>query len=60
MDLWVRKTENNYKKLADAFYEFGMPVFDMTLENFLNHPEWDVFSFGKSSVAIDIMTAVKG
>ncbi|MEB2776762.1 nucleotidyltransferase [Algoriphagus sp. D3-2-R+10] len=60
MDLWVRKTENNYKKLVDAFYEFGMPVFDMTLENFLNHPDWDVFSFGKSPVAIDIMTAVRG
>jgi len=39
MDLWVRKTENNYIKLVKAFYEFGMPVFDMTQENFLNHKE---------------------
>ncbi|TXE08823.1 hypothetical protein [Algoriphagus aquimarinus] len=32
-------TENNYIKLVKAFYEFGMPVFDMTQENFLNHKE---------------------
>ncbi|WP_339707858.1 hypothetical protein [Algoriphagus aquimarinus] len=60
MDLWVRKTEYNYIKLVEALYEFGMSVFDMTQENFLNHKEWDLFSFGKSPVAIDIMTAVKG
>jgi len=32
----------------------------MTAENFLNHSSWNVFTFGKSPVAIDIMTAVKG
>lgn len=60
MDIWVRKTKENYRKLVKAFDEFGMPVFDMTEETFLGHPEWDVFSYGKSPVAIDIMTAVKG
>lgn len=60
MDIWVRKTKENYRKLVKAFDEFGMPVFEMTEETFLNHPEWDVFSYGKSPVAIDIMTAVKG
>lgn len=60
MDIWVRKTKENYIKLEKAFYQFGMPVFDMTEFNFLHHPEWNVFSYGKSPVAIDIMTEVKG
>ena len=37
-----------------------MPVFDMTEENFLNHPTWDVFTFGIPPVAIDLMVNVKG
>jgi len=60
MDIWVRKTKENYIKLEKAFYQFGMHVFDMTEFNFLHHPEWNVFSYGKSPVAIDIMTEVKG
>lgn len=60
LDIWVKKTKENYHKLHHAFMQFGMPVFDMTEENFLYHPEWDVFTFGRSPVAIDIMTAVKG
>ena len=60
MDIWVRKSKENYWKLVKAFFKFGMPVFDMTEWNFLHHPEWNVFSYGKSPVAIDIMTEVKG
>ncbi len=60
MDIWVEKTEENYKKLLKAFQEFKMPVFDMTRENFLTHKQWDVFKFGRKPTAIDIMTAVKG
>jgi hypothetical protein len=60
MDVWVKKNKANYHKLENAFKQFGMPVFDMTEEIFLHHPEWNVFSFGKSPVAIDIMTEVKG
>jgi hypothetical protein len=60
MDIWVKKNKANYHKLEMAFNQFGMPVFDMTEENFLHHPEWNVFSFGKSPIAIDIMTEVKG
>ena len=60
MDIWVRKTLDNYTKLVAAFQEFKMPVFDMSEINFLNNQEMDVFSFGKPPVSIDIMTAVKG
>lgn len=60
MDIWVECTEANYKKLVKAFHQFHMPVFDMTLEKFLNTTDNDVFSFGRNPVGIDVMTSVKG
>ena len=60
MDIWVERTEENYIRLRKAFEQFGMPVFDMTADNFLSHPGWDVFTFGVPPVAIDIMIHVKG
>ena len=60
MDIWIEPTEKNYIKLVDAFKEFGMSLFDMTKTNFLSVDKFDVFSFGKKPVAIDIMTKVKG
>jgi hypothetical protein len=56
MHIWVERT----KKLKQAFLQFGMPVFDMTEDNFLSHPNWDVFTFGIPPVAIDVMVKVKG
>lgn len=60
MDLWVERTSENYNRLIKAFQIFGMPVFDMTEENFLSHPIWDVFTFGSPPVAIDIMIKLEG
>ena len=60
MDLWVERTKDNYLKIKDAFEEFGMLVFDMTEENFLHHPSWDVFTFGILPVAIDLMIGLEG
>ncbi len=60
MDIWVERSTENYKKLVRSFRQFGMPLFDMTEEKFLNVAETDVFSFGRNPVGIDIMTAVKG
>ena len=37
-----------------------MPVFGMTAENFLHRSDLDVFTFGRSPVAIDIITTLKG
>jgi hypothetical protein len=59
MDLWVRKSEDNYKKIIKAFYDFRMPVFDMTLEAFLGDKS-DVWGFGRQPVKIEILTEVKG
>ncbi|WP_299568358.1 nucleotidyltransferase [uncultured Pedobacter sp.] len=60
MDIWVERTEENYKRIAAAFFQFRLPVFDMTEENFLHHPEWEVFSFGRPPTSIDLMIVVKG
>jgi hypothetical protein len=60
LNLWVERTEENYLKIGKSFEEFGMPVFDMTEENFLHHPLWDVFTFGVPPVAIDLMISLEG
>lgn len=60
MDLWLEKTSENYNRLRAAFALFGMPIFDMTADNFLNNPDFDVFTFGRQPAAIDIITAIKG
>lgn len=60
MDIWVRASIENYRKLVKAFHAFGMPVFDMTEENFLDTSQFDVFTFGAAPISIDIMTKVKG
>lgn len=60
IDIWVERTQANYQKIRLAFVQFGMPVFDMTEENFLRHKNWDVFTFGNPPSAIDLMVAVKG
>ena len=59
MDIWVKRTKENYSKIKKAFQEFKMPLFDMTEDRFLNHKEIDVFRFGRKPVAIDIMTKMK-
>ncbi len=35
MDVWVKKTAENYQRIVSAFRHFSMPVFDMTKEGFL-------------------------
>ena len=60
LDIWVNKEKGNYHKLVKAFEEFKMPVFEMTEDNFLKNPEFNVFTFGKPPRCIDIMTDVKG
>ena len=60
MDIWVERTTENYNLIKKAFDRFGMPVFDMTEENFMEHPVWDVFTFGKPPAAIDIMIRLHG
>jgi hypothetical protein len=60
MDVWIKNDEENYKCLVKVFYEFGLPLIDLTKENFLDNSKMDVFSYGRPPVSIDILTALKG
>ena len=60
MDIWVNPVAENYKLIFRAFQEFGMPVFDMTEERFLDTGHFDVFTFGVRPNQIDLLTQVKG
>jgi predicted nucleotidyltransferase len=60
MDIWVNRTKENYTKISKAFAEFGLPLFDMTEQKFLDPGTADVFSFGRPPVSIDIITKLKG
>ena len=60
LDIWINPTQTNYQHLLKACFQFGLPVLDMTAENFLHNDAIDVFTFGRSPVSIDIMKTVKG
>lgn len=60
LDIWVNATTENYHRLKKAFAEFGMSLFDMTADKFLATEQYDVFTFGRPPVCIEILTAVKG
>lgn len=60
LDIWVDRTKENYKNICKAFSVFGMPLFDMTPENFFDNPDIDTFTFGRPPECIDLMLAVKG
>jgi hypothetical protein len=60
MDIWVERTVENYQRLQEALRNFGMPFFDMTLDNFLHNEQVDVFRFGKPPASIDIINRLKG
>lgn len=55
----VEKSVDNYERLKKAFHSFGMPVFNMTAQNFLRNPVMDVFTFGWPLLATDIITQLK-
>lgn len=60
LDLLVNCTRENYARICQAFAAFQLPVFDMSDENFLNIKEFDVFTFGRPPVCIDLLTQIKG
>jgi hypothetical protein len=60
MDIWVNPSQENYIRLTKSFECFGMSLFDMSLEKFLATEVYDVFTFGRPPVCIEILTKVKG
>lgn len=60
MDIWVRPSPKNYKRLQAAFARFGLPTEAISKAAFLDTANTDVFTFGRPPMAIDILTTVKG
>lgn len=60
LDIWVNPTSANFSKLKIAFSKFGMSMFNITEEKFLNTSSYDVFTFGRPPICIEILTKVKG
>lgn len=60
MDIWVKPSEENYTRLLKAFSKFGMSVFEMNLNRFLTPSQFNVFTFGRPPVSIDIITQLRG
>lgn len=60
LDLLVERTQVNYQSIVEAFQCFMLPTFSMTLENFLDVDQFDVFRFGRPPVAVDVITEIKG
>lgn len=58
LDIWVNPVGENYRKLINAFTQFGLPL--IPEQDFLHNNEMDVFTFGRSPVSIDILKQVKG
>ena len=60
LDIWINPTELNYSRLLESFLEFKMPLMGMTKDKFLDTENYEVFSFGRPPVSLDLMTSVKG
>lgn len=45
-----------YRLDRTAFSQFGMSVFDMSLDKFLMPAQYDVFTFGRPPACIDFLT----
>ena len=60
LDIFVELTEKNYENLKIAFSNFGLSLFDMTENNFLNNDEITVFTFGRAPVSIEIIKKISG
>ncbi len=60
LDIFVEVSKPNYSNLKKAFEIFGLSLFDMTEDNFLNNLNMNVFSFGRPPVSIDILKEITG
>ncbi|MBK8547489.1 MAG: nucleotidyltransferase [Saprospiraceae bacterium] len=55
LDLFLEPSEKNYQNLLNACSQFGFPTNVISIEEFINPVETDVFTFGRPPVAIDLM-----
>jgi predicted nucleotidyltransferase len=60
LDIWVNPTEMNFGKLMRAFSHFGFPTEAIDRDRFLMNEDYNVFTFGRPPLAIDIVTGIQG
>lgn len=58
LDIWIRPSEQNAKRIAKAFAEFGLPIHEFTIDDLA--AEGFQFFVGVSPVAFDFLTTIKG
>lgn len=58
LDLWIRPTPKNAKRILKSLHSFGVPLCDLTIED-LSHPKM-VFQIGNAPVHVDLITSIKG
>lgn len=58
LDLWVRATPDNARRVLEALRSFGAPLFDLSIED-LTRPDV-VFQIGVAPVRIDLLTSISG
>jgi hypothetical protein len=58
IDIWVRPTSENARKVWAALQDFGAPLMDLTLEDL--QTQGMVFQIGIAPSRIDILTRISG
>lgn len=58
LDLWIRPSPENARRIARAFLEFGLPMHDFTIDDLAD--EGFQFFVGVSPVAFAFLTTIKG
>ncbi len=56
--IWIKPDIENHKKLMKAFGQFGFPAEALPLDRFLDTINFDIFTFGRPPVSIEILTKV--
>lgn len=58
LDLWIEPAKDNARRIMHAFGEFGMPLIDVTPEDFAQ--ENFQYMIGRSPVLFDFLTSLPG
>jgi len=58
LDLWIKPSPENAKRIQKAFYKFGLPMQEVTAEDFSQ--EGLQFSVGVEPCSLDFLTTIPG
>lgn len=58
LDIWLKPSAENAKKIGNVFHKFGIPLIDITLDDFAN--EELQYAIGMPPSMIDFLTSIPG